>query len=70
MTHPLKELLGTIKEMARVGANTGAWVVRNSKGYLLLFAQGCPYEGASLLLNGEWCIQLPLGLLKVSRAPP
>ncbi|MEA3345756.1 MAG: hypothetical protein U9Q78_05865, partial [Chloroflexota bacterium] len=33
---------------------------------MLIFAQGSPYEGASLLLNGEWCIQLPLGLFEVS----
>jgi len=70
MTRPLAELLASVKQMVRVGANTSAWVVRNSKGYMLIFARGSPYEGLGLLLDGEWCIQLPLGLFKVSRAPP
>ena len=70
ITRPLDELLGSVKQMVRVGANTSAWVVRNSKGDMLIFAQGSPYEGATLLLDGEWCVQLPLGLFKVSRAPP
>lgn len=70
MTRPLAQLLASIKQMVRVGANTSAWVVRNSKGHMLIFAQGSPYAGVGLLLDGEWCIQLPLGLFKVSRAPP
>jgi len=70
MTRPLNELLSSIKQMVRVGANTSAWVVRNSKGDMLICAQGSPYEGASFLLDGEWSVQLPLGLFRVSRAPP
>ena len=70
MTRPLAELLSSVKQMVRVGANICVWVVRNSKGHLLMFARGSPYEGFGFLLNGGWCIQLPLGLFKVSGAPP
>jgi len=70
MTRPLAELLGSVKQMVRVGANTCAWVIRNGKEFLLMFAPGSPYEGLGFLLDGQWCIQLPLGLFKVSRAPP
>ena len=70
MTRPLNDLLSSIKQMVRVGAHTSAWVVRNSKGDMLIFTRDSPYEGASLLLDGEWSVQLPLGLFRVSRAPP
>jgi hypothetical protein len=70
MTCPLNQLLSSIKQMVRVGANTSAWIVRNSKGDMLIFTPDSPYEGASLLLDGEWSVQLPLGLFRVSRAPP
>jgi hypothetical protein len=70
MSRPLDKLLASVKQMVRVGANTSAWVIRNGKGCLLLFAQGSPYEGLGFLLDGEWCLQLPLGLFKVPRSPP
>ena len=70
MSRPLENLLTSVKQMIRVGANTSAWVVRNTKGALLIFAPGSPYEGTGLLLDGEWCVQLPLGLFKVCKSPP
>jgi len=70
MTRPLAELLSSVKQVVRVGANICVWVVRNSKGHLLILAQGSPYEGLGFLIDGQWCIQLALGLFKVSRAPP
>lgn len=70
MTRPLAELLSSVKQMVRLGANICVWVVRNSKGHLLIFVQGSPYEGLGFLLDGQWCIQLALGLFKVSGAPP
>ena len=66
----LANALTEVKTMVRVVAHTGARIVRNSLGQVLIFDQDGPYDGSIILLSGDIAFQLALPLFNICDSSP
>jgi hypothetical protein len=58
------QTLDSVKTMVRIAANSPAWLIRNSLGTFLEFAESSRFAGTVLRLAGIWCYQPALPLLR------